>query len=229
MRLTLTQGTQARALNLGEAPSASGDLNIKNDMTDKTKSDPLAPLRHQRPGRPKGSSNKKGERHPATLGAYIEKALAKPILPPPPKQAEPDSKRHSGIWATMTPSERSEYAKKLRSKVTPEGLARSGRKLSVPNGWNYRDYEAAKSEAARDAKRMLKKLEAAGELNDDEYARFATLECLTLLRAPGSPSFKLKVARILLRYYKPKPATASQVATKVSAEEILDWFERESR
>jgi hypothetical protein len=196
-------------------------------MTDTKKPHPLDPLRPGR-GRPKGSKNKHPtERRTKTLGEFIASSLAKPAKAPPPKPEKPAPKVYTGIWATFaTAEERSEYARYLRSKVTPEGLARSGRKFAVPNGWPYRDYEIAKAKAAREAKKMLERMEADGELTDDELARTATLEALTLLRSPGSKTFKLKCARTLLSYYRAKPATASSVAVRVTAEDILERLER---
>ena len=176
-------------------------------------------------GRPKGSKNR-----PKTLASFISKAITEPYAPPEPKPAgpKPRKKGGKGIWDKLkTPEERSAYAKKIRAKVTPEGLKRSGRKLHTPNGWDAQSYAAAKKRAKRDAKAFAEKLDAAGHLPSDPIARFCILECLELMRTPGSRNLTLACAKTLLEYLVPKPA--KKTALQLKSESGAAWLDALAR
>ena len=180
----------------------------------------IEPLTLRLRGRPKGSKNK-----PKTLGAFIAQSLVNPYTPPPkaPKKRGGDV----GIWAKLkTPEERSAYAKRIRSKVTPEGLSRSGRKAGSPNGWTAPDFAEAEKRAEKDSKAFLKRMEESGQLPNDPIAREATFEVLKLLRSPCSKSLRLACVRTLLSYFHatPGPVAASKA---LAAEALLDELDRE--
>ena len=170
-------------------------------------------------GRPKGAKNK-----PKTMGDFVAQAIRDPYAPPPKKPKE--QKGGTGIWAKLkTPEERSAYAKWIRSKVTPEGLSRSGRKLGSPNGWRAADYALAEKRAEKDVKSFLKRMEESGQLPENSIAREATVEALKLIRSPSSKSLRLAVARTLLTYFHPAPVRAAP-AKPVTAEDLIEQIDR---
>ena len=172
-------------------------------------------------GRPKGAKNK-----PKTLGQFIAQAIRDPYAPP--AKAPKGRKGGAGIWATMkTPEERSAYAKWIRSKVTPEGLSRTGRKAGSPNGWRATDYALAEERAEKDVKFFLKHMEESGQLPKNPIAREATVEALKIIRSPCSKSLRLAVARTLLTYFLPAPVRAA-TAKPVTAEDLIDQMDKEA-
>ncbi len=172
-------------------------------------------------GRPKGAKNK-----PKTMGDFVAQAIRDPYAPPPKKPKE--QKGGTGIWAKLeTPEERSAYAKWIRSKVTPEGLSRSGRKLGSPNGWRAADYALAEKRAEKDVKSFLKRMEESGQLPENSIAREATVEALKLIRSPCSKTLRLAVARTLLTYFHPAPAKVAP-AKPVTAEDLIEQIDKEA-
>lgn len=173
-------------------------------------------------GRPKGAKSK-----PKTMGDFIAQAIRAPYAPPPKKPKE--GKGGIGIWATLkTPEERSAYAKRIRSKVTPEGLSRTGRKAGSPNGWRAADFALAEERAARDVKSFLRRMEESGQLPKDPIARLATVEALKLIRSPCSKSLRLAVARTLLTYFHPAPLKAAATSKPVTAEDLIEQMDQDA-
>ncbi len=142
---------------------------------------------------------------PQTIAEWVERSLSDPrVCPLPPPKGK--RKRPAGVWDQLkTPEERSEYAKWLASLRKPENMARPGSKPGAPNGWHHRAASVAKAEARLAAEQLVSRLKANGTISpDDKEGADATIEALTLVRAPGGCREKrLRTAKALLRHYHP--------------------------
>lgn len=76
------------------------------------------------------------EAAPQTVAEFVEHALANPPAPPvrEPAPKRPPA-RPSGIWADMTPEERSAYGKRLAAMRTSEQMKRPHKRPRGPRGW----------------------------------------------------------------------------------------------
>lgn len=160
-------------------------------------------------GRPKGSKNK-----PKTLQGFIAEAMAVPVTPPPRKPKNPNMVRPA--LNAIPPEARIARAKKAqKARKVDRGPA-------CPKGWTLRQYLPLLEEATQEAKRIVKHMVEDGKISaDDEIGKEAMTTVLALMRAPGSPEFKLKAARTALEYTKARPTQKSEVTVK-TAEDFLD-------
>ncbi|HEX8415461.1 MAG TPA: hypothetical protein VF637_16505 [Sphingomicrobium sp.] len=162
---------------------------------------------------PIGSLKKtKAERLPETVAEFVQLSLDKPpVFVAPPKAARSGKPRGNGIWGTMTPDERSVYARSLAAKRTPEGIARSGRKADTPHGWTQEAAAAARAQARLDASRLVAKMRKEGVIaKDDKETAEATVKGLAFVRFSGQRRAKEKMARRLLRVYGPENTSPVQ-------------------
>lgn len=146
-------------------------------------------------GRPKGVKNK-----PKTIEQFVVEQISSPIARPPvpPKMAA------RGPWANMTPEERKAYSQKLIA-------ARRGNRPNTntpgkPRGLTDAQWAVVRSEAARDAKRIIAKMKDAGQLPDDPRAVEALEKAVTTLRASDNPKDVAALGRLVLDFTKAKPA-----------------------
>lgn len=147
-------------------------------------------------------------RPPASIAKFIEEALEEPIAPPsptPPPVKEPP-KRRAGIWATMTPEERSAWGKHLASRRNPANMARKGRTPGTPNGWNHKSVHSARLAARLEAEELVSKLQAKGIVQPEK--RDATIDALATIASPGNRRSRVRQARAVLREFEPSNAGA---------------------
>jgi hypothetical protein len=163
-------------------------------------------------GRPKGSKNK-----PKSMEIQLP-----PKPPPKPKDASKSRPNSPANFAKLSPEERSALGRRAALSRKPKQCR--SRAPGTPPMWSTRDYAPLKEEAKREARRIFKIMDKQGLLPDDEIAREAVLEVLTLMREPGDKKFKHSLARTLLEYTKPKPSQKSEVTIK-TAEDFLDELE----
>lgn len=157
-------------------------------------------------GRPIGSRPRP---NPQTIPAFVQDALSNPQIPPPPASApERQPNRKAGIWDTMTPDERSAYAKRLAAKRSSRNMARKGRTPGTPNGWTATAAAVATAAARIEAEQLVGKLQAQGTIAPhDKAGAAATIEALAIVRGPGGRTKRLQQARRLLRHYAPEMAS----------------------
>lgn len=172
------------------------------------------PFRRPR-GRPKG-----WRAPPKTFEGFIADSLKRGATPP--AQPERPKAKPRGPMAHMTPEQRSEYAKAMRSKVRAENLSRPSPLAGVPRGWSSDAFADAQATARQDAERFLVGMEKHGLELDDDIAREATLTVLTLMRQPGTRKEKHALARTILEYFQPRPAVAANVRSATTAEALID-------
>jgi hypothetical protein len=150
---------------------------------------------------------------PETIVEFIETSLANPPRPPkhPPVPKRPPA-RPAGIWADMSPEERSAHAKKLAAMRRPENMARPYKRKRGPKGWAVEDANAAKAKALILAEEMVSRLVKQGAIapGDTEGAR-ATVHALAKLNTPGGHQReKLRAAKRLVAHYGPKVLEGSR-------------------
>lgn len=164
-------------------------------------------------GRPKGSKNK-----PKTAEEFILESLANPPPPPPRKKST-----GKGRFSYMTPEERSaESAKMAAARKAKLGNSfGQGRKRGSCLARTAEQQARFVAEQTQEAKRIIKKMAAAGDLPDDPKAVEALEKTLVILRTAESPKDKLTAARLLLDFTKAKP-TAKVEHTIKTAEDLLD-------
>lgn len=143
---------------------------------------------------------------PETVAEFVESSLANPPQPPqrPPVPKRPPA-RPAGIWADMTPEERSAHARKLAALRRPENMVRPYKRKRGPKGWAVEDATAAKAKALILAEEMVARLVEQGAIapDDTEGAR-ATVQALAKLNTPGgSQRDKLRAAKRLMAHYGP--------------------------
>ncbi len=161
-------------------------------------------------GRPPGVKNK-----PKSIEQFVLETITQPPQPPPrqPKAAP------RGPWANMSPEERKAYSQKLiaarkgnRTYKTPPGK---------PRDLTLAQWAEVQATARLDAKRIIQKMKDAGQFPDDPRAAEALETTVKTLRTATSPKDVAALARLILDFTKPKPATKIDHTVR-SAEDILD-------
>jgi hypothetical protein len=161
-------------------------------------------------GRPPGVKNK-----PKSIEAFVVEQISSPIPPPP----APPKKAARGPWAKMTPDERKAYSAKL--VAARKGNHPNTNTPGKPRGLTDSQWAAVQAEAARDAKRIIAKMKAAGQLPDDPRAVEAREKAVKTLRESTSAKDVAALGRLVLDFTKAKPAQKIE-ATVRTAEDFLD-------
>ena len=167
-------------------------------------------------GRPVGSRRPKTKA--ATVADFVTEALTNSPQPPPPAPRKPrDPNRKAGVWDTMTPEERSAYAKRLASLRRPENMRRNTSRKGVPHGWSGPAVAVATAAARLEAQELVNRLKATGTIaKGDTEGEQATLEALVIVRTPGSSQKRRKCALRLLRHYGTEPCRVPHLKAKAA-------------
>jgi hypothetical protein len=111
-------------------------------------------------------------------------------------------------WLSLRATELAQFRNK-------PGFA-SWKRHGVPDGMRKQDAEKAWAEARRKAEIHMANLKKAGLLPDDELIVKATQATLEIMESPMNQDMKLKAARQLLEWYKPKPVAKSEVTVNAA-------------
>lgn len=148
---------------------------------------------------------------PQTIAEFVDAALSNPPTPPTrPEQPKRPPARPSGIWADMTPEQRTAHAKKLAAMRKPENMKRPHKRKRGPRGWAVEDANKAKAEAQIKAQEMVNHLIETGRISpDDQEGAQATAKALARLNTPGGDRReKIRAARRLVHHYHPELAVS---------------------
>lgn len=156
--------------------------------------------------------------------------MADSLLAPPPIPAtRPPAKAPKGgggIWATMTPEERTAHAKALaaRSKLTrTRRPSRRGKARHLTNAQHDAAVEAQRPIVAK----IMGKMDQRGELPEDPLAVEALEAALMVLRSPGPSEHRTAAARLVLDFTKSKPAASVRSVVR-TAEDWVDEMAAEA-
>lgn len=140
------------------------------------------------------------------MAEFVEQALANPPTPPnrPALPPRPPA-RPAGIWADMTPEERTAHAKKLAAMRQNKNMSRPYKRPRGPRGWAAEDAAVVKTNARLRAEELVERLIAEGQIDpDDSAGAKATVEALTRVASPGGCKRKrAQAARRLIAHYGP--------------------------
>lgn len=159
-------------------------------------------------GRPKGSKN-----IPKAEDLIFEALRSQVPIPEPKPKAAP-----RGPWASMTPEQRSEHARKLSLARKTHG---GGRLPGVPRSLTKAQFEAREAAQEELIDKVFKKMAKDGTLPEDAETQEVLREVLKVVRTQESVKDKLAAARLFLDFTKAKP-TAKIEHTVRTAEDILD-------
>lgn len=169
-------------------------------------------------GRPKGAKN-----IPSAEQFVAESIANKPAVPPASKKGGA-----RGVWATMTPEERSAYSQKLvearRAKGTPHA---GGRKPGVPSTMSKAQWDALVERERPVVQKIIKKMKEKGQVPDDPRAEEALATSMIVMRTAQQERDRLAAARLVLDFTKAKP-TARIEHTVKTAEDYLDELAEEA-
>jgi len=93
---------------------------------------------------------------------------------------------------------------------------KSKSRFGIPDGMRKEEAMAAWAEARRKAQIHMANLKKVGLLPEDELIVKATQATLEVMESPLNQDMKLKAARQLLDFYKPKPVSKSEVTVNAA-------------